>query len=88
LPMLVTFGDLKDPASVKRIDPDDLSASFGAGVKLKAITVQVTGENMTSGIEERLGWLNHLDKYRTDPSNPFTSTLPSEINGLRQGALK
>ncbi len=40
-PMLVTFGDIKDPTSVKRVDPDDLSASFGAGVKLKAITVEI-----------------------------------------------
>ncbi|MCB1420406.1 MAG: hypothetical protein KDJ74_15925 [Notoacmeibacter sp.] len=28
-PMLVTFTDIADPASVKRVDPDDLDASFG-----------------------------------------------------------
>jgi hypothetical protein len=66
LPMLVTFGDLKDPASVKRVDPDDLSASFGAGVKLKAITVEITRDAVTTGIEKRLGW---LDNYRNQMLN-------------------
>lgn len=29
VPLLVTFTDIADPASVKRVDPDDLDASFG-----------------------------------------------------------
>ncbi|MEM7067785.1 MAG: hypothetical protein AAF478_02795 [Pseudomonadota bacterium] len=28
-PMLVTFEDINDPASVRQVDPDDLEASFG-----------------------------------------------------------
>lgn len=56
-PMLVTFKDMKDPASVERVDPDDLAASFGAGYRLKAITVQVTDEPVMVGIQKRLGWL-------------------------------
>ena len=27
-PLLVTFDDINDPASVKRVDPDDLDAAF------------------------------------------------------------
>jgi hypothetical protein len=50
----VTFGDIKDPTSVARVDPDDLAASFGAGVKLKAITVEITDDAVTTGIEKRL----------------------------------
>ena len=57
-PMLVTFGDLDDPTSVERVDPDDLAATFGEGVSLKRITVQVTDDPVTSGIGQRLGWLN------------------------------
>ena len=33
-PMLVTFGDLDDPTSVERVDPDDLATSFGEGTEL------------------------------------------------------
>jgi hypothetical protein len=55
LPMLVTFKDIKDPTSVQRVDPDDLAASFGKGYRLKTITVQVTDEPVTVGIQKRLG---------------------------------
>lgn len=55
-PMLVTFGDMGDPTSVKLVDPDDLAATFGEGVSLKRITVQITDDPVTTGIEQRLGW--------------------------------
>lgn len=58
-PMLVTFGDEADPTSVERVDPDDLAASFGAGVRLKRITVELTDDPVTRGIEERLAWLKN-----------------------------
>jgi hypothetical protein len=58
IPMLVTFKEIADPTSVQRVDPYDLAASFGAGYRLKAITVQVTDEAVTVGIQKRLGWLN------------------------------
>ena len=67
-PMLVTFGDIKDATSVKRVDPQDLSASFGAGVKLKAITVEITDDPVTTGIRKRLGWLVDKNRKRFDPS--------------------
>lgn len=54
LPMLVTFKDIADPKSVERVDPANLAANFGAGVRLKRITVEVTDEAVTSGVEERL----------------------------------
>ena len=56
-PMLVTFGDIRDLTSVERVDPDDLAASFGEGVSLKRITVEMTDDPVTTGIEKRLGWL-------------------------------
>ena len=59
-PMLVTFGDVSDPASVQRVDPDDLAASFGEGVSLRRITVQMTDDPVTTGIEERLEWLPRI----------------------------
>lgn len=55
-PMLVRFGDIKDPKSVTLVDPDDLEKSFGPGVTLRRITVQITDDPVTTGIEKRLGW--------------------------------
>ena len=56
-PMLVRFGDIRDPKSVALVNPDDLAASFGAGYRLRRMTVQRTDDPVTVGIEKRLGWL-------------------------------
>ena len=65
-PMMVTFGDIADPASVKLIDADDLAATFGPGVRLKSVTLEVTDEPVTLGrVEGVLGWLcDHITNYR------------------------
>ncbi len=82
-PLLVTFTDNRDPKTVTRVDPADLAKSFGPGVKLRRITLEITDDPVTTGIEKRLGWLEHLADYQTDPKNPFTNTLPTEIGSFR-----
>ena len=62
-PMLVTFADITDPTSVALVDPDNLAATFGEGTTLKRITVQITDDPVTTGIEERLGWLSEEGKF-------------------------
>jgi hypothetical protein len=58
-PMLVRFRDIIDPTTVERVDPDDLAASFGEGVKLRRITIQLTDDPITTGIIRTLPWLKH-----------------------------
>jgi hypothetical protein len=53
-PYFVRFRDIADPKSVEQVDPDDLAKSFGPGVKLKSLTVQVTDEPVSEGIGKRL----------------------------------
>lgn len=84
-PLLVTFDDMSDPASVRRINPGDLSDTLGFGFRLNAITLSITDEPVTEGVLKGvLGWINSLSDYRTISSNPFTSTLPDEIGYLRK----
>ena len=60
-PMLVTFKDISDPASVQKVYPNNLAASFGRGVKLKRIMLEITNEPVTNGeVEKVLGWLTNL----------------------------
>ena len=62
-PLLVHFRDIRDPKTVVRIDPTEVAASFGPGVKLRRITVQITDDAVTMGIKKRLRWLdNFYDK--------------------------
>lgn len=68
-PMLVRFGDITDPKTVERVNPDDLAASFGSGVKLRRITVELTDDPVTTGIEKRLEWLSRHPEPSLNPSH-------------------
>ena len=62
-PLLVTFTDINDPSSVKKVEPWDLESHFGAGVKLKRITLEITDEPVTEGrVETVLGWFYDVDR--------------------------
>lgn len=76
-PMLVTFDDIADPASVKLVDPADLAASFGPGVRLKAVTLEVTDEPVTEGrVKGVLGWLPDYPEVPIIPEvNPMDFSL-------------
>ena len=67
-PMLVRFGDINDPKSVEAVDPDRIG--------VKRIWVETTKDDVTTGIEKRLGWLpNQQGSFVRrlsvpDPTNP------------------
>lgn len=77
-PMLVTFSDLDEPTSVERVDPDDLAATFGEGVSLKRITVQITDDPVTGGIEERLRWMDQYRKMHFDGTSTVSEDLTTD----------
>ncbi|MHA6317627.1 hypothetical protein ACXYN8_08205 [Altererythrobacter sp. CAU 1778] len=79
-PMLVTFGDLDEPTSVEKVAPDNLAATFGEDVELRRITVQLTTDPVTTGIEDQLWWLSEyysrmLDGQRLNVSNDLANNL-------------
>lgn len=83
-PLLVTFGDLDDPASVRLVEPGDLAAQFGSGTALRGITAELTDAAVTRGIDERLGWLGKHPEPRLD--NDFMPTPnPTFAQQIRHG---
>lgn len=86
-PTLVTFSDEADPTSVMLVDPDDLAATFGPGVKLRRITAELTEDLVTTGIEERLGWLSEYPEPRLDPDYRG-STNPNLSQSLWHGDFR
>lgn len=83
-PLLVTFDDINDPASVKRVDPANLETTFGPGYRLSGITLALTKEPVTKGEMERvLGWLNNPSVME----NPGWSKLPLESRKAIGGLL-
>ncbi len=86
-PMLVTFADESDPASVTVVEPGNLAAHFGPGVRLREITVELTDDAVTTGIGERLGWLSKHPEPRVDP-NYRGSTAPTAVQLLSHGDFR
>lgn len=83
-PMMVTFDDIKNPKSVKQVDPDDLAASFGEGYGIKRITIALTDDPITTGLEKRLEWLSVHPEPRLD-SDYKGSTDPNLSQRLWHG---
>lgn len=82
LPMLVRFRDINNPATVEKVDPNNLAKSFGAGVKLQRATLQITSDPVTTGIEKRLGWLDGLKTGTITGLTMFDPAKPDPINYL------
>ena len=81
-PMLVTFGDVDDPTSVALVDPDELAASFGDGVTLRRITVQITDDPVSTGIQKLLGWIGQTREMNLKQED-FPADLPlGDFSGL------
>lgn len=57
-PTFVTFTDLNDPNSARVVEPADFPKIFGAGVKPPIVTIEMTNDPVTEGIEKKLPWWN------------------------------
>lgn len=76
-PLMVTFDDISNPTTVRKVDPADLSASFGAGVRLKSLTLEVTKAPITEGrMEEVLGWLGPYPEPALGPATGKSGDVP------------
>jgi len=80
-PMFVRFRDLDDRKTVERVDPSDLAVSFGPGYRLVRVTLEITNDSVTTGIEKRLKWLANrqvaLDgqRYRNYKTGGFADSI-------------
>jgi hypothetical protein len=54
LPRFVRFRDPADPRTVEVLEPANLAAGFGSGVRLNRVVIQITEDPVTSTIESRL----------------------------------
>ena len=60
-PYFVTFQNPQVSETVQPVDPANLTKSFGEGVRLTRIWVELVDDPVTTGLEQRLEWLpTHL----------------------------
>ena len=80
LPFLVRFLDPSDPRTIEQVDPSNLAATFGPGVALKPVTIEITTDPITRGIEKYLPWMAGPQLGRLDGSTGKQSTLASQLS--------
>lgn len=56
-PMLVTFDDVSNPMSIRRVYPSNLAATLGGGVRIKVITAELSNDSIPAEIVTHLDWL-------------------------------
>lgn len=89
MPLLVRFREINDPTTVELVDPRDLAASFGAGIKLKQVVVETTNKPVTTGIERSLGWLpDYYDRHLDGSQVVFQVPPPTLAHSLGAGSFK
>lgn len=90
-PIFVTFRDIDNPASVERINADDLAASFGTGYTIRRVVVHTTDDPVTTGIEQRFEWWGNYEDRQFDGQRYNNSTaFANSLNRLhfRRGNQK
>lgn len=76
-PFLVTFDDINNPETVREVDPDDLAATFGSGVSLSGLTLEITEDAITEGrLRSILKWLGPDPEPHLVPGDGRTTTAP------------
>lgn len=86
-PLMVAFHDISDPKTVFEVTPDALPG----GGRVSRITIEITDEPMTTGIEARLPWLpmhrnisfagNRYSVENTLVDSLFMGNFSTEISG-------
>jgi hypothetical protein len=86
----VTFKDIKDPETVIKVDPNNLSEPLGVGVNLKDITIEMTDEQVTWDVGKYLDWLDRLEnsKARLNGSTSIAISTNELSDNLGSGSFR
>jgi len=77
-PLVVRFDSLKDPLSVKEVNPQDLSADFGPDARFISIDIKKTDEPLSYGsVSKVIPWIN-------SSKNLFYIDGVEELHGISQ----
>lgn len=82
LPLIVRFRDIRDRTSVEAVPPERFSQILGPGFSLRRVTIAITDEPITTGLDRYLPWLKSwredggtLDGSEFITSNELKSSL-------------
>ncbi len=82
LPLLIRFRDIDDPWSAEKVDPKNLSASFGEGVALVRARLELTDEPITAMPSNWPSWMKALKTADNLGGVSNTSQAPLGLQGV------
>jgi hypothetical protein len=86
LPLLLRFRDFSDPTTVEAVDPLNMEATYGPGVKLVRIRLETTSAPVSRSMEPAPEWLRKGAWLPIgDASHPVSSSI---ITGLLLDEIK
>jgi hypothetical protein len=88
LPDLVTFANVLDPKTVMLVDPNNIGATLGPDVKWHKITLEITDEPLTTGIEAKLPWLPAYFDKMLDGQRPGKKRARTFASGMNTAAFQ
>jgi hypothetical protein len=77
-PFMVRFRDIRDPKTVEAVDPNNLGATFGQGVKLRPLKISISDESVTVGIAKQFVWWAAYSNRHFDGSSTSYQDLTNE----------
>lgn len=78
-PLIVAFRDLADPASVYEAFANDLSPPLDPPARVVSLTIEMTDERPTTGIEDRLPWLKGMKVNLAGEEFAFSAALAHQL---------
>jgi hypothetical protein len=89
LPDLVTFANIKDPLTVMEVDCENPGDALQCDFTWKRITLEITDEPLTTGIDKKLPWLDRIHKAGTRlDGEKYLSTSDTPASRIGGGAFK
>ncbi len=81
-PMFVTFADIREPTSVRRVYPEIMAPEFGQGYRIRRVTIEMTDAEITVGIRRLLPWLDaYAGKHLDGTTSAFNDLTHDRIAG-------
>ena len=86
-PFMVAFSNVNDPASVFEVKAVEVSQVFGSGTYIKRVTIELTGDSVTTDLENHLTWVDTFHGALAGDRR-YRSSIPAQnltARAFRQG---
>lgn len=87
-PQLAFFRDRRKLVSIERVDPENMAASFGRGVEIKRISLEITSESVTDNISKEIPWVNIKPEDSLDNSFTRSTSTPTFAQLIRRNDFR